>query len=385
MVWTVTEPATRLDDTLLSTRFLHVTVAICCSSMTTWMTTRDPWAPSPGMAQRIVVVDGSAWRADGGGRVTEDSWAVAAAIVDQHGSRRGAAVTSSRRGEYKECSVVELLAILAGTRLARAYAKLHPDEMPINNVVLDRPSVFSNLLAALNPGHGKPARRPELARGIEVLLNDYARSTIRRRQAGQLVLLSRQEAVRRGLMRPSELVHAWTPHELIEAHFFGQQSFHGDNLSNLETDTTTLLTEVPRAQCNWTCSTDRHSVLVLTCRPFFLPPPPPTQPPPIPVTPLVPGTGTQAPTSAAGRIGHAVQDGYAAPVEAARRSQQGTRGQPQVRAAEPDTLDRSSDSGISIATSELERCPWLEAADPQGSTLEVRAVAASDRLIARRQ
>ena len=59
-------PATRLDDTLLSTRFLHVTVAIFCSSMTTWMTTRDPWAPSPGMAQRIVVVDGSAWRAGGG-------------------------------------------------------------------------------------------------------------------------------------------------------------------------------------------------------------------------------------------------------------------------------------------------------------------------------
>ena len=39
-----------------------------------------------------------------------------------------------------------------------------------------------------------------------------------------------------------------------------------------------------------------------------------------------------------------------------------------------DSLESSSDSGISIATSELERCPWLEAANPQSSTLDVRAV-----------
>jgi len=139
------------------------------------------------MTQPVVLVDGSSWPADGG------AWAVVAAVVRNGGAQTLVAVASSKKKEVKDCSVVELLSILAGSRLSREFTRQNPREGIVDVVVVDRPAAFANILAAVEPGQGKAAKMPELASCIEVLLNDLARASIRRRRELRLVIMSRQD------------------------------------------------------------------------------------------------------------------------------------------------------------------------------------------------
>ena len=202
------------------------------------------------------------------------SWAVAAAIVEGWEDRADVsdAVVTSKRCDPKDCSVVELLAILAGTRLARARAKRNPGEDPVKFVVTDRPAVFSNI-AFLIKGEGTEAKMPELQHALEVLANDFARAAITRQQEARIVLLSRQEAVRRGLLGNRERDHEWTPHRLIQQHLRRGSTFQGDILLYLEKDADFLTSSshLHRHDCTWRCVTDRQNFLELSCRPPSLP------------------------------------------------------------------------------------------------------------------
>ena len=232
------------------------------------------------MAQPIVLVDGSSWPLSGG-------WSVAAVAVCGGGTRTLARVVTRKQHETLDCSVVELLAILAGCRLARQLDRQDIRWGSTDVVVVDRPAVFSYISAAVEPGHGRAARRPALASCIDILLNDLARASLRRGCRGCVIMLSRLEAIRRGILLETQLAHTWIPHALITHQCTGGNSSQGDILADLEADGAILLSTRPRERCRWTCRTDRSTHLTLTCLPVNLPPVrAPLYPPPLPQQPL---------------------------------------------------------------------------------------------------
>lgn len=193
----------------------------------------------------------------------------------------------------KDASGVEALAVLAGARLLRAYARQHPNELV--GVVTDRPSLFSNLMAALTPEcGGRPARQPDLLAAIDALANDFAGASLRRGHGLQLLLLSRQEAVYRRLLPTRFLNHGWVPHDLIGRAvqglgygLAGVRRFD-DVLNGLEREVAEWRLNPPRQRVVWKCLMACEASCQLTCIPPGLPPPPPNRqprPPPPPPPP----------------------------------------------------------------------------------------------------
>jgi len=218
--------------------------------------------------RKVILVDGSSYPHD-----EQPSWALVAAVVEgsMHSTDVLQIVATSKCPEKKDCSVVELLAILAATRLARGWARKKGEE-PVEFVVTDRPAIFSNIEFFIT-GAGTQARMPELHDTLDILVNDFARAATSRNQEARIVLLSRKEAVRRQLLGEHELGHQWTPHALIERHIFHGDKFNGDMLQELRKDEASLRFSSPqhRDACSWTCYSDRENFLELTCRPKTLP------------------------------------------------------------------------------------------------------------------
>ena len=218
--------------------------------------------------QKIIVVDGSVFPKQ------KQSWAVAAAVVEssRHETTVFDVVVTSKDADKKDISVVELLGVLSGTRLARQWGRRNRGEIPLEVVVTDRPAIFSNVEFLIRR-EGTEAQRLDLRDTLEFFLNDFARAAINDQQERRILLLSRQEAVRRNLLGQHELHHNWTPHNLINQHTRHGLLFDGDVLSNLNKDSAFLRYAVPapRHQCSWICHSDRKNFVDLTCRPLSLP------------------------------------------------------------------------------------------------------------------
>ena len=140
-------------------------------------------------------------------------------------------------------------------------------------IVTDKPAIFSNIEFLITE-KGTEAHMQDLRDTLDLLANDFARAAVSRQQEARIVILSRQEAVRRQLLGERELKHQWTPHTCIERHILGGGKFNGDNLSELLLKDGESLRCSPtrhRHECTWTCSTDRRNYLELTCRPKTLP------------------------------------------------------------------------------------------------------------------
>ena len=145
-------------------------------------------------------------------------------------------------------------------------------------IILDRPSVFSNLLAEVAPPRGTRAKLPELVEAIEALVSDIARAALFYQQEIRLLLLSRGEARRRGLLRPEEERHAWIPHALIVRRRRGDH-LHGDILARLSEEIALMHVRRPRDRVAWLCDTDYRCWLELWCRPVAMGPLPHVLPP----------------------------------------------------------------------------------------------------------
>lgn len=170
------------------------------------------------------------------------------------------------------------MAILAGTRLSRGYALSTGNMNATHVIILDRPAVFSNLLAEVDPRRGTRAHLPELVEAIEALVCDLARAALKYKQLIRLLLLTRGEARRRGLLRPEQERHDWIPHVLIARRRAGDLS-HGDNLARLSEEIAQMRERRPRDDAAWLCDTDFHCWLELWCRPVAMGPLPHALPP----------------------------------------------------------------------------------------------------------
>ena len=224
--------------------------------------------PSMDARQKVILADGSSYPDD-----EPPSWALVATVVEGSVHRTNVlqTVATSKCPEKKDCSVVELLAILAATRLARGWAK-KKNEKPVEFVVTDRPAIFSNIECFMT-GAGTQPRMPELQETLDTLVKDFARAARTRNEEARIVLLSREEAVNRQLLGRRELSHRWTPHTLIQRRIWHGDTFNGDMLQDLKKDEASLRSSSSqhRDACDWTCCTDRVSFLELTCRPKTLP------------------------------------------------------------------------------------------------------------------
>ena len=218
--------------------------------------------PSMDPTQKVILADGSSYRA---GEL--HSWAVVATVVEasMHKTKVLHTVATSKGPESKDCSVVELLALLAATRLARWAKKKRA--MPIEFVVTDRPAIFSNIEFVIT-GNGTPPRMPELKKTLDIFVTDFAMAARTRDEEVRIVLLDRREAVNRRLLGAHELKHEWAPHTLIEQHIYSGDKFSGNILRGLQNDEASLRSSSSedRDACDWTCRTDRRSYLELICR-----------------------------------------------------------------------------------------------------------------------
>jgi len=179
------------------------------------------------------------------------------------------------------------LAILAGTRLSRGYALITGDTNATHVIILDRPAVFSNILAEVDPRRGTRARLPELVEAIEALVCDLARAALKYQQQIRLLLLTRGEARRRGLLRPEEERHAWIPHALIARRRQGDH-LHWDNLARLSEEIAQMRARRPRDHVAWLCDTDSLCWFELWCRPVAMGPLPHALPPRHESSPVLP-------------------------------------------------------------------------------------------------
>ena len=217
--------------------------------------------------QKVILADGSSYLDD-----KPPCWALVATVVEasMHETNVLHTVATSKCPERKDCSVVELLALLAATRLARWAKK--KKAMPIGFVVTDRPAIFSNIEIIIT-GVGTPPRMPELQKTLDIFVTDFAIAARTRDEEVRIVLLSREEAVNRRLLGEHELSHEWTPHTLIQQHIWDGDRFNGDMLRGLKKDEASLRSSSSedRDACDWTCCTDRRSYLELICRPKTLP------------------------------------------------------------------------------------------------------------------
>jgi len=178
-------------------------------------------------------------------------------------------------------------------------------------IILDRPAVFSNLLAEVDPRRGTRAHLPELVEAIEALVCDLARAALKYKQLIRLLLLTRGEARRRGLLRPEQERHDWIPHVLIARRRAGDLS-HGDNLARLSEEIAQMRERRPRDDAAWLCDTDFHCWLELWCRPVAMGPLPHALPPtheslipapPAAGMPPATDTGRHRPTQTPGVLG----------------------------------------------------------------------------------
>jgi len=178
------------------------------------------------------------------------------------------------------------LAILAGIRLSRhhalrlsrRHALITEDQNRTHVIILDRPAVFSNLLAEVAPPRGTRAQLPELVEAIEALVCDLARAALKYQQQIRLLLLTREEARRRGLLRPEQTRHGWIPHDLIARRRQGDHRY-GDNLVRIGEEIAQMRERRPRDYVAWLCDTDFSCWLELWCRPVAMGPLPPVLPP----------------------------------------------------------------------------------------------------------
>jgi len=170
---------------------------------------------------------------------------------------------------FEDCSASECLAILAGTRLSRGYARITRVTNATHVIILDRPAVFSNILAEVDPRRGTPAHLPELVEAIEALVCDLARAALKYNQQIRLLLLTRGEARGRGLLRPEQMRHGWIPHALIERRRRGDH-LHCDNLARLSEEIAQMREREPRSHVAWICDTDYLCWLELWCQPLAM-------------------------------------------------------------------------------------------------------------------
>lgn len=148
----------------------------------------------------VVFVDGSSKPQRGG-------WGAAACVVRGHASCQDKAVTL-RVDEQMGCAAAEAYALLAGIRLLRRCQDPHC-------VVVDRSSVFSNIVSELGSRSAAAARDPIYADVIRVLLQDLQDAADRRNGEITVLIVTRIKAAA-FLGSTHHMRHKWAPHALLE-------------------------------------------------------------------------------------------------------------------------------------------------------------------------